>query len=171
MPSDVVVIGAGGIGQAIARRQGAGRTVLLADHSEPVLAAAKEALEADGHAVSARQADVSSRESVRALAQTAAGLGAVVNVVNTAGLFQAPPAAILAVNLVGTALVFEEFRDVIAPGGAGLVISSMVGSAAAQRARGAELRSCLCPLQTGQPRPRPSRGGHPGGARGARELS
>jgi len=56
-----------------------------------------------------------------------AGLGAVVNVVNTAGLFQAPSAAILAVNLVGTALVFEEFEDVIAPGGAGLVISSMVG--------------------------------------------
>jgi NAD(P)-dependent dehydrogenase (short-subunit alcohol dehydrogenase family) len=82
MPSDVVVIGAGGIGQAIARRQGAGRTVLLADHSEPVLAAAKEALEAGGHVVSAQQADASSRESVRALARTAAGLGAVVNVVN-----------------------------------------------------------------------------------------
>jgi NAD(P)-dependent dehydrogenase (short-subunit alcohol dehydrogenase family) len=128
MPSDVVVvIGAGGIGQAIARRQGAGRTILLADHSEPVLAAAQEALEADGHAVSAWPTDVSSRESVRALARAAAGLGAVVNVVNTAGLFQAPPAAILTVNLVGTALVFEEFEDVIAPGGAGLVISSMVG--------------------------------------------
>jgi NAD(P)-dependent dehydrogenase (short-subunit alcohol dehydrogenase family) len=128
MPSDVVVvIGAGGIGQAIARRQGTGRTVLLADHSEPALAAAKEALEAGGHAVCAQQADVSSRESVRALARTAAGLGAVVNVVNTAGLFQAPPATILAVNLVGTALVFEEFGEVIAPGGAGLVISSMVG--------------------------------------------
>lgn len=127
MPSEVVVvIGAGGIGQAIARRQGAGRTILLADHSEPVLAAAKEALEADGYAVSALQADVSSRESVRAVARAAAGLGAVVNVVNAAGLFQASPAAILAVNLVGTAVVFEEFEDVIAPGGAGLVISSMV---------------------------------------------
>jgi NAD(P)-dependent dehydrogenase (short-subunit alcohol dehydrogenase family) len=130
MPSDVVVvIGTGGIGQAIARRQGAGRTVLLADHSEPVLTAAKEALEADGHAVCARHADVSSRESVRALAQAAAGLGAVVNVVNTAALSpaQAPPATILAVNLAGTALVLEEFADVIAPGGAGLVISSMIG--------------------------------------------
>jgi NAD(P)-dependent dehydrogenase (short-subunit alcohol dehydrogenase family) len=128
MPSDVVVvIGAGGIGQAIARRQGAGRTVLLADNNETVLAAAKDVLEAGGHAVCARYAEVSSRESVRDLARAAAGLGAVVNVVNTAALIQAPPAVILAVNLVGTALVFEEFEDVIAPGGAGLVISSMVG--------------------------------------------
>jgi hypothetical protein len=88
----VVVIGAGGTGQAIARRQRSGRTVLLADYN-------------------------------------AAGLGPVVNVVNTAGLspVQAPPAAILAVDLVGTALVFEEFETVIAPGGAGLVISSMAG--------------------------------------------
>jgi len=130
MPAQVVVvIGAGGIGQAIARRQGAGRTVLLADRNEAVLAAARDALEAGGHAVAARQVDVSSREPVRALAQAAAGLGPVVNVVNTAGLspVQAPPAAILAVDLVGTALVFEEFEAVVAPGGAALVISSMAG--------------------------------------------
>jgi NAD(P)-dependent dehydrogenase (short-subunit alcohol dehydrogenase family) len=130
MSSDVVVvIGAGGIGRAIARRQGAGRTVLLADYSQPVLDAARGNLENSGHTVSARHVDVSSRESVRALAQAAAGLGPVVNVVNTAGRspVQAPPAAILAVDLVGTALVFEEFGAVIAPGGAGLVISSMAG--------------------------------------------
>jgi NAD(P)-dependent dehydrogenase (short-subunit alcohol dehydrogenase family) len=128
-PDVVVVIGAGGIGRAIARRQGAGRTVLLADYSQPVLDAARGDLENSGHTVSARHVDVSSRESVRALAQAAAGLGPVVNVVNTAGLspVQAPPAAILAVDLVGTALVFEEFGAVIAPGGAGLVISSMAG--------------------------------------------
>ena len=32
----VVVIGAGGIGQAIGRRQGTGRTVLLADRNDTV---------------------------------------------------------------------------------------------------------------------------------------
>ncbi len=129
MPEVIVVIGAGGIGQAIGRRQGTGRAVLLADHSQPVLDTAKRNLEDGGHTVSARHVDVSSRESVRALAQAAAQLGTVVSVVNTAGLspVQAPPAAILAVDLVGTALVFEEFRSVIAPGGAGLVISSMAG--------------------------------------------
>ncbi len=125
----VVVIGAGGIGQAIGRRQGSGKTVLLADRNEQVLASATAALEADGHDVASRPVDVASRESVRGLAQAAAGLGDVVQLVNTAGLspVQAPPEAILAVDLVGTALVLEEFGQVIAAGGAGLVISSMAG--------------------------------------------
>ena len=53
-------------------------------------------------------------------------LGDVVNVVHTAGLspVQASPEAILAVDLFGVALVLEEFGQVIAPGGAGVVISS-----------------------------------------------
>jgi len=45
----VVLIGAGGIGQAIARRQGSGRTVLLADRNPDALTAAAQALEAAGH--------------------------------------------------------------------------------------------------------------------------
>jgi len=40
----VVVIGAGGIGLAIARRQGAGRSVLLADFNEDTLQAAANEL-------------------------------------------------------------------------------------------------------------------------------
>jgi NAD(P)-dependent dehydrogenase (short-subunit alcohol dehydrogenase family) len=39
----------------------------------------------------------------------------------------APPDRVLAVDLYGAALVFEEFERVIAPGGAGLIISSMAG--------------------------------------------
>jgi NAD(P)-dependent dehydrogenase (short-subunit alcohol dehydrogenase family) len=125
----VVVIGAGGIGQAIARRQGSGRTVLLADLNDNTLAAAAEALEAAGHAVRTHRVDVASRDSVRALAQAAADLGDVVNVVHTAGLspVQASADAILAVDLVGVALVLEECGRVIAPGGSGLVVSSMAG--------------------------------------------
>lgn len=38
-----------------------------------------------------------------------------------------PPAAILAVDLYGTALVLEEFGNMIAPGGAGVVIASQSG--------------------------------------------
>ena len=37
---------------------------------------------------------------------------------------QAAPQAILAVDLVGVALVLEEFRQVVAAGGSGVVISS-----------------------------------------------
>ena len=125
----VVLIGTGGIGQAIARRQGSGRTVLLADLNPTTLAAAAEALEAAGHTVTTHPVDVASRDSVRTLAQAAAQLGDVVNVVHTAGLspVQASPEAILAVDLVGVAIVLEELGRVIAPGGSGLVVSSMAG--------------------------------------------
>jgi NAD(P)-dependent dehydrogenase (short-subunit alcohol dehydrogenase family) len=125
----VVVIGAGGIGQAIGRRQGSGRVVLLADRNESVLEAAQDAVEAAGHNVVTHPVDVSSRESVHALAQYAASRGNVVNVVHTAGLspVQATPEAILAVDLYGVAMVLEEFGEVVAAGGSGLVVSSMAG--------------------------------------------
>jgi NAD(P)-dependent dehydrogenase (short-subunit alcohol dehydrogenase family) len=125
----VVVIGAGGIGQAIARRQGAGKCILFADVNADTLQAATGALEVAGYRVTAQRVDVSSRDSVRALAQAAAELGSVVQVVHTAGLspVQAPPAAILVVDLLWTALVLEEFGNVIAAGGAGLMISNMAG--------------------------------------------
>lgn len=125
----VVVIGVGGIGQAIARRQGAGRSLLLADFNEATLAAAAKDLQTLGHQVTAQRVDVSSRESVRNLAGAAAKLGRVTQVVNTAGLspIMAAPKTVLAVDLVGVAYVFEEFERVVAPGGAGLVISSMAG--------------------------------------------
>ena len=128
--NDVLVItGAGGIGQAIARRQGPGKHVLFADISEQRVAAAAHALEDLGHRVSTERVDVASRESVHALAAAAAELGNVVQVVHTAGVspVQAPAATILAVDLLGTALVLEEFGRVVAPGGAGIVISSMAG--------------------------------------------
>jgi NAD(P)-dependent dehydrogenase (short-subunit alcohol dehydrogenase family) len=124
-----VVIGAGSIGQAIARRTGAGKHVLLADFNETNLQNAKTALEDAGHTVSTQRVDVSDAASVRALAQAAAGLGDVIQVVSTAGVspVQAPAEAVLAVDLYGTAVVLEEFGKVIAPGGAGVHISSMAG--------------------------------------------
>ncbi|MFE3826885.1 SDR family oxidoreductase [Streptomyces sp. NPDC059092] len=129
----VVVIGVGGMGRAIARRQGTGRTLLLADFDEAALDSAAEALRGDGYDVTAHHVDVSSRESVTGLAEAAAERGAVSQVVHTAGLSpaQAPASAVLRVDLVGVALVLEEFGRVIAPGGAGVVIASMAGHMAA----------------------------------------
>ncbi|MGO9382784.1 MAG: SDR family oxidoreductase [Mycobacterium sp.] len=125
----LIVLGVGGMGQAIAHRLGAGKTVLLADNNEATLASVAEALTADGHRVDGRRVDVSSPESVRTLAEHAASLGPVTQVAHTAGLSpaQASAEAILAVDLLGTALVLEEFGEVIAPGGAGVVIASMAG--------------------------------------------
>jgi NAD(P)-dependent dehydrogenase (short-subunit alcohol dehydrogenase family) len=66
---------------------------------------------------------------VHALAETATALGDVSAVIHAAGVSpsQASIEAILAVDLYGTALVLEEFGSVIAPGGAGVVISSQSG--------------------------------------------
>jgi NAD(P)-dependent dehydrogenase (short-subunit alcohol dehydrogenase family) len=86
-------------------------------------------LRADGYEATPVVVDVSARESVAALATKAEELGDVRSVVHTAGLSpeQASADAILAVDLLGVALVLEEFAEVIAPGGAGVVIASMAG--------------------------------------------
>ncbi|MDR6513268.1 NAD(P)-dependent dehydrogenase (short-subunit alcohol dehydrogenase family) [Novosphingobium capsulatum] len=125
----VVIVGAGGIGMAIARRQGIGKTIVLADWNADLLAKAAQELEGASFSVVARQVDVSLRASVAALVNAAAELDPVVQVINTAGLSpnMASVDKVLAVDLYGTAVVFEEFGRVIAPGGAGLVISSMAG--------------------------------------------
>jgi NAD(P)-dependent dehydrogenase (short-subunit alcohol dehydrogenase family) len=125
----IVIIGAGGIGVAIARRQGFRKTILLADFSETVLSAAADELRTASYSVETQIVDVSSRPSVEALVQKADSLGSVLQVVNTAGLSpnMAPPERVLAVDLYGSALVFEAFGEVIAAGGAGLIISSMAG--------------------------------------------
>lgn len=125
----LAVVGAGGMGQAIARRMGSGNTILLADIREDILRSVGEVLQSEGHRVITRQVDVSSAESVRELAGTAASLGQVAQIAHTAGLspMQATALAILKVDLLGVALVLDEFAGVVAEGGAGVVISSMAG--------------------------------------------
>jgi NAD(P)-dependent dehydrogenase (short-subunit alcohol dehydrogenase family) len=125
----VVVIGPGQIGQAIARRVGAGTHVLLADLREDNAKAAGEVMRNAGYEVSVATVDVSSRQSVHALIEAAAGLGSVTRLIHAAGVSptQASPAMILQVDLYGTALVLEEFGYVIARGGAGVVIASQSG--------------------------------------------
>ena len=129
MSDVVVVIGAGQIGQAIARRISAGKHVLLADLHQENADTAAEVLTNAGFDVSTAVVDVSSRASVHALAETAAASGDITGVIHAAGVSpsQAPVETILAVDLYGTALVLEEFGNVIARGGAGVVISSQSG--------------------------------------------
>jgi NAD(P)-dependent dehydrogenase (short-subunit alcohol dehydrogenase family) len=124
-----VVIGAGSIGQAIARRVSAGKHVLLADLRRENADAAAKTLSEAGFDVSTVTVDVSSRPSVHALVETATALGEVTGVIHAAGVSptQASPETILKVDLYGTALVLEEFGNVIARGGAGVVIASQSG--------------------------------------------
>jgi NAD(P)-dependent dehydrogenase (short-subunit alcohol dehydrogenase family) len=127
MKEVTVVIGAGLIGQAIARRISAGRHVLLADLRRENADVAAKVLGDAGFEVSTAIVDVSSRSSVHTLAATAMAIGAITGVIHAAGVSppQAPPETILRVDLYGTALVLEEFGSVVAQGGAGVVIASM----------------------------------------------
>ncbi len=129
MKDVIVVIGSGSIGQAIARRVSAGKHVILADLREENANAAAKTLSDAGFEVSTAVVDVASRESVHALVETATSLGPVTGLIHAAGVSptQAAPATILKVDLYGTALVLEEFGNVIARGGAGLVIASQSG--------------------------------------------
>ncbi|MDO6409658.1 MAG: SDR family oxidoreductase [Pantoea sp.] len=129
MKDVIVVIGAGSIGQAIARRVSQGKTVLLADLRAENTEAAAKVLRDAGFVVSTSQVDVSSRDSIQALVKTATALGAVKGVINAAGVSpsQASSKTILNVDLYGTAVILEEFGQVIAEGGSGIIIASQSG--------------------------------------------
>ena len=127
--SVVVLVGSGSIGQAIARRVGAGKHVVLADLRLEAAESAAKLLEDAGFETSAVAADLSSRDSLLALIDHARSFGPIANVINAAGVSpsQAPVSTILKVDLYGTSVLLEEFGKVIAEGGSGIVISSQSG--------------------------------------------
>ena len=129
MKDVIVVIGAGGIGQAIARRGGAGKHVVLADLRLEAAESAAKTLEDAGFETTVVSADLASRESILALIEHAKSFGPIRNLVNAAGVSpsQAPVATILKVDLYGTSVLLEEFGKVIAESGSGIVISSQSG--------------------------------------------
>jgi NAD(P)-dependent dehydrogenase (short-subunit alcohol dehydrogenase family) len=124
-----VVIGPGSIGQAIARRVSTGKHVVLADLRKENAEAAAKVMSDAGFDVSATTVDISSRESIQAVVETAAARGTITGLIHAAGVSptQASPATILHVDLYGTAVLLEEFGKVIARGGSGVVISSQSG--------------------------------------------
>jgi saccharopine dehydrogenase-like NADP-dependent oxidoreductase len=75
MKSVVVVIGAGSIGRAIARRVSAGKQVLLADLKQENANAAAKVLSDAGFQMSTAIIDVSTRESVHARVEKAIAIG------------------------------------------------------------------------------------------------
>jgi NAD(P)-dependent dehydrogenase (short-subunit alcohol dehydrogenase family) len=125
----IVLIGAGSIGQAIARRVGAGKHILLADLNQVNNEAAAKILSEAGFEVSTTIVDVSSKTSVHALVDTANKIGRIKGLIHAAGISpsQATPIKILKVDLYGTAVVLEEFGNVIAEGGSAVVIASQSG--------------------------------------------
>lgn len=125
----IVVIGAGSIGQAIARRVSAGKHVLLADLRQENADAAAKVLSEAGFEVSTTTVDISSRPSIEALVKKATSIGSVIGLIQAAGVSpsQASPSTILHVDLYGNAVILEEFGNIIAAGGSGVVIASQSG--------------------------------------------
>jgi len=124
-----VVIGAGSIGQAIARRVSVGKHVVLADLRQENADRAARVMSDAGFDVSTAAVDISSRKSIHAVVEAAAARGAITGLIHAAGVSptQAPPETIPHVDLYGTAVLLEEFGNVIERGGSGVVISSQSG--------------------------------------------
>ena len=103
--------------------------MVLADLHQENADAAAEIMRNAGFDVSTATVDISSRQSIRALVETATKSGVVTGLIQAAGVSpsQASPETILSVDLYGTAVVLEEFGNVIASGGSGVVIASQSG--------------------------------------------
>ena len=125
----IALLGAGSMGTAIVRRIAAGKKILLGDISENNLERTANDLRYSGYDVETRIVNALEKDSVEAFAQTAAALGDVMYFIDTAGASpnQASPEHILLLDMVGTGYALDAFGRVMAPGGAGLVISSQVG--------------------------------------------
>jgi NAD(P)-dependent dehydrogenase (short-subunit alcohol dehydrogenase family) len=118
------------MGEAVARRLGGGRAVVVADFSEPQLERLATALHDDGYDVHAVRVDVSSAPDVAGLAATAAELGPIRSVVHTAGVspVHATTQQIIAVDVIGTARVLDAFEAHVQPGTVAVCIASMAGT-------------------------------------------
>ena len=128
-PEVVIWTGAGQIGMAIARRVGFGKKILVGDKSLENAKAISQIMTEAGFDIEACVIDLSDRASIMAMIARAQELGSVTTLINAAGVSpsQAPVETILAVDLYGTAVLLEEVGKIIAPGGAGVTISSQSG--------------------------------------------
>lgn len=125
----MLLIGAGQIGMAIARRMGYGMKVVIGDkHIENADAIADTMNKAGFDAVPVEM-DLSDRVSILSLIDKARQYGDIAMLINAAGVSpsQASVETILKVDLYGTAVLLEEVGKVIKTGGVGVTISSQSG--------------------------------------------
>ena len=125
----VVLLGAGGIGQAIIRRIGYGKKVIIADLKEAVAKEVATLLYNAGFDTAYTTCDLGNKQSIMDLIAFSRSFGEIKHVVNAAGVSpsQAPIDVILKVDLYGTSVFMEEFGKVIKEGGSGIIISSQSG--------------------------------------------
>lgn len=130
MSKDVmIVVGAGQISMAIARRIGYGKKIILGDKNIENASNIAKIMNDAGFDVETLEMDLSSRESILHMIQIAQNYGDITTLINGAGVSpsQAPIESILKVDLYGTAVLLEEVGTVISKGGVGVTISSQSG--------------------------------------------
>ena len=125
----IALLGAGSMGCAIVRRIAAGKKILLGDISEKNLEKVSNDFKYGGYDVETCIVDAFKKDSVEAFEKKAASLGNVMYFIDTAGASpnQASPEHILNLDMVGTGYAVDAFGEVMAKGGAGLIISSQTG--------------------------------------------
>lgn len=129
MQDVMLLIGAGQIGLAIARRMGAGKKIIIGDKSLINAQTITKIMREAGFDATASETDLASRASIVNTIATAQKYGAITTLINAAGVSpsQASIETILQVDLYGTAVLLEEVGKVIKAGGAGITISSQSG--------------------------------------------
>lgn len=129
MKDVVLLVGAGQIGMAIARRVGYGKKVIVGDKKEENAEAISKIMTDAGFDCVPVVTDISSRESILNVIAECQKYGEIAMLINAAGVSpsQAPIEAILKVDLYGTAVLLEEVGKVIKQGGTGVTISSQSG--------------------------------------------
>lgn len=129
MKDVMILVGAGQIGMAIARRMGFGMKIVVGDYKMENAESVARTMTNVGFDVIPFEMDLSSRESIQNLIAEAQRHGEISMLINAAGLSpsQAPVEAILKVDLYGTAVLLEEVGKIIKQGGVGVTISSQSG--------------------------------------------
>ena len=125
----MMVVGAGQISMAIARRCGFGKKIILGDRNMINCNNIAQIMTDAGFDVVPFEMDLSSRESILRMIDKASEYGEIRYLINGAGVSpsQASIETILKVDLYGTAVLLEEVGKVIACGGSGITISSQSG--------------------------------------------
>ena len=125
----MLVTGAGQIGLAIARRMGYGKKIVIATRNPEKAKNTIDVLTNAGFDAVVIPMDMASQESIVSAVAKAQEYGPIKMLVNAAGVSpsQASIEQILQVDLLGTAILLEEVRKVIVPGGVGVTISSQSG--------------------------------------------
>ena len=129
MKKVMLLVGAGQIGMAIARRVGTGMKIIVGDKKTENTENIAAILNNAGFDAFPVETDISDRASIQSMIARGQEYGEITMLVNAAGVSpsQAPIEAILKVDLYGTAVLLEEVGKVIASGGVGVTISSQSG--------------------------------------------